>query len=100
MDDLNAQQRYYIRNKDKIKAKQNEWKEANLERVKELRDAYYKENKDRLNARKKEKITCECGAVVSRGNIYNHRKSKAHGKWVEEQLKKEESESGEEEENE
>lgn len=85
----NAQQKYYIRNKDKIKSKQHEWIDANPEKIKKLRDDYYEKNKDRLNARKREKITCECGAVVSRGNIYNHRKSKAHLKWVEEQkLKK------------
>ena len=36
---------------------------------------------EKINKRKKEIITCECGATLKRGNLWNHRKlSKIHRK--------------------
>jgi hypothetical protein len=39
---------------------------------------YHEKNRDKICAKNREKITCECGAVISRSAIRNHRKSKRH----------------------
>ena len=39
---------------------------------------YKEKNKEKINARTKEKITCTCGCVLSRGNISKHKKSQQH----------------------
>ncbi len=46
---------------------------------------YYENETFRENHKlyKSEKITCECGTIVTRGNISTHRKSPKHNKCVE-----------------
>lgn len=39
---------------------------------------YYERNREKMLARQREKIKCECGLVVCRGGINNHRKTKRH----------------------
>ena len=51
-----------------------EYHEANREKLREYREV----NKDAINAKKREQMTCECGASVSRRNIYTHRKTDKH----------------------
>ncbi len=41
---------------------------------------YHAQHRDRTNASAREKITCECGAIVSRGGIAEHRKTRKHQK--------------------
>ena len=42
-------------------------------------DRYHNKYREKINMRKKEIITCECGATLKRGNLWNHRKlSKIH----------------------
>ena len=44
-------------------------------------DRYHNKYREKINKRKKEIITCECGATLKRGNLWNHRKlSKIHRK--------------------
>ena len=44
-------------------------------------DRYHNKYREKINKRKKEIITCECGATLKRGNLWNHRKlSKTHRK--------------------
>jgi len=50
------------------------YNEANKEHIKQ----YYEEHKEYYQAKKLEKITCECGAIVSRNNIAKHKKSLKH----------------------
>ena len=56
---------------------------------------WYEDNKEEINKHKKEKyeinkkeflkkITCECGAIVSKPHISKHRKTKKHIKLLEE----------------
>ena len=39
---------------------------------------YYSKNRIKLLQKNKAKIKCECGAMISKGNIATHRKSKKH----------------------
>ena len=44
-------------------------------------DRYHNKYREKIIMRKKEIITCECGATLKRGNLWNHRKlSKIHRK--------------------
>ena len=39
---------------------------------------YNEEHKDELNEKKRQKITCECGCIVTKNNLARHSKSKKH----------------------
>ncbi len=54
-------------------------KKANKFNFKEYSDAN-PEFKARHNAKQNEKVLCECGRSVCRGNLSAHRKSKVHSK--------------------
>lgn len=54
----------YYKNKKKTKLKQN--------------SEYRKNNRELINKKQNEKITCECGSVVSRVNLKRHKKSLNH----------------------
>jgi len=84
---------YYELNKDKIKEKVKEYREANKDKIKEKAKEYREENKEHLkeqkkeyreanrqiiNEKAKEKITCECGCIVRKGDIARHKKSNRH----------------------
>ena len=44
-------------------------------------DRYHNKYREKINKKKKEIITCECGATLKRGNLWNHWKlSKIHRK--------------------
>ena len=60
---LEQSKQYYIDNRDKF-----------IERVKQN----YNENRDKILEQKKQKMTCECGCVVNKGDISTHRKTKKH----------------------
>ena len=61
---------YYQNNKEKIKEYKKEWIENNKDKIKQ----YYQNNKDKIN----EKITCECGLIVSKSSLVRHRKTTKH----------------------
>jgi len=85
MDKLEYQKQYYYKNKEKVKAYQNENKEKILQYQKE----YYKNNKDKKreyclqNAeRLNEKIVCSCGGRYTFRNKAQHLKSQKHQKYI------------------
>jgi hypothetical protein len=48
------------------------------EQRKEYWQAYQQANKQKISERNKQKIQCECGSIVRRGDISTHRRSKKH----------------------
>ena len=71
---------YHEANKEAIKTYNHEYYENNKgARLAKIRE-YYLENKETINAKAREKIQCECGASVARGNITKHRKTDKHTK--------------------
>ena len=48
------------------------------------REQYYK-HKDKQLARDKEKVECECGAIISRGYIASHKKTSKHQQYLQSQ---------------
>lgn len=39
---------------------------------------YYKKNKEKIDSIRKEELQCECGAIIKRSNMTEHKKSKKH----------------------
>lgn len=69
---------YYQDNKEKIKQQQKEYREKNKEEVVEKKKDYYDKNKEEILKKKAEKITCECGTVISRQRLAKHKKTAKH----------------------
>ena len=96
--DLHERERYYIENFDCVnkvipnrtdKEYHKEYRKNNQEYLKEYRKKYYKENKEKKREyyetnkekfaeKNKEKVSCECGAIVSRDALTRHKKRKIH----------------------
>lgn len=65
---------YYLNNVEHRK----QYREQNKEHIKEQWKQYHQQNKDKINEKKREKITCECGAIISRCGLARHRKTQNH----------------------
>jgi hypothetical protein len=75
---LERKRQYYHDHKEEVREKQRRWREENREAVNEGKRRYYNEHKEQINERMRQPITCECGKVIKRGNLRDHRKSKYH----------------------
>ena len=78
---------YRLKNSDKIKEIQKEYRLNNKDKSKEYQTEYKLKNKEYLKEYNKVKITCECGCLVSKGNIPRHTKSKKHLNQIQSSLK-------------
>ena len=67
-DEMLAREAYYIRNFKCIN------KNIPLRKVNEFMNEYYKKNKDKLS----EKVTCECGSICRKDGFSDHKKTKKH----------------------
>lgn len=92
----NAKQ-YRKNNKEKIAEKDKErheknkqvrneqskkWRENNHDKVLENAKLYRQNNKEIIAEKKKEKITCECGIILRKDSMPDHRKTIKHQEWV------------------
>ena len=73
----------YKNNKEQILEKNKEWKENNKEKLKENKKKYREENKEKILDYQKEKIKCDCGVLIRRGDIARHKKTLKHIKLME-----------------
>jgi hypothetical protein len=84
---------YYQDNKERILQQTKQYQQYNKEQIKQLKKQYYQDNKERIlqqtkqyqqynkqkiKAYKEEKVTCECGAILSKASLYKHRKRQVH----------------------
>jgi hypothetical protein len=60
------------------KIKMNEWIENNKEYLTIYRKEWYNNNKEYRKLYIKEKITCECGCILAKGNMKDHLKTEKH----------------------
>jgi len=76
-------------NKEKIAKLKKEYREINKEKIKEYKKEYHENNKEKIaklnkeyreNNKEKiaEKVTCECGCIVRKDNLSNHKKTIKH----------------------
>ena len=69
---------YKQENKEKILLKNKEYREIHKEEIKQKSKEYRKTHKEKINEERKETMTCECGSVVRKDGMRNHKKSKKH----------------------
>jgi hypothetical protein len=78
--------------KDQLKSKEGEYIRNNNcvnKRIpdrekKEYNKKYREENKETLNSKQREKITCDCGIIISRSRLSKHVKTQTHLKLMKE----------------
>jgi hypothetical protein len=70
-------------NKEMIIQKRKEYYEKNKERMLQNDKARYEKNKEKKNNRAKEKVTCECGAIICRREKTPHEKTRKHKSIIE-----------------
>jgi len=71
----------YENNKEKILERSKKYNEANREEVLNYLKKYREKNKEQLYKKKKERIVCECGAVINRAARARHMRSNKHKDW-------------------
>ena len=76
-------EKYYEENKEKMKNQTKKHYEENKEKIKNQTKKYREENKEKIKEYNRQKITCECGAVISIDNLARHKKSLKHIKFTE-----------------
>jgi len=74
---------YREENAEKIKAQKKAHYEANSEAIKAQNKAYREANSETIKAKKRQKITCFCGATHSRQGKAKHQRTKRHMNFVE-----------------
>ena len=77
--------KYKDEHKNEIKEKDKIYRDNNKEKIKIYREEnkekitkYREDNKDIINTFKREKVTCSCNAIISRGYMSDHLKSFKH----------------------
>jgi beta-N-acetylglucosaminidase len=70
--------KYNTKNADKIKEYMKEHRIENNDAIKEKIKKYRIENADNIKKNLKEKIMCECGCQINKGNILRHKETPNH----------------------
>lgn len=73
---------YYEKNKEQKKTYDKEYRKENKDKIKEKRKKYYEENKEQIAEKGKQKITCDCGCIISKKYLARHCKSIKHMKYL------------------
>ena len=60
------------------KDNRKQYYEENKNEISEQKKQYYEEHKDEINEKRRQKVTCECGCIVTRYALAQHRRSKKH----------------------
>ena len=82
-DKITEQRRiYYEKNIEKLKEQSRDYgkkyRETHKEQVNQKSKRYQQKHKEERNAKLREKITCECGAIITKGYASEHRKTDRH----------------------
>lgn len=75
-DVLEKSKKYRQDNKEVIKQRKKDYADKNKDKVAAQQKRWYEANKQRLL----QKVTCECGAVISKASMSKHKKSQVHMK--------------------
>jgi hypothetical protein len=82
-DELKARERHYIENNvcvNKVIPGRTvkEYYEDNKEKIFKNMNEYYQANKEKISGKKKNKVTCECGAIICKDWKSKHLKTAKH----------------------
>jgi len=70
--------KYYHENKNKLQEYHKEWREDHKEHIQKYHKEFYESNKNKILEYYKEKITCDCGCIIRKGGLQKHKQSKKH----------------------
>jgi hypothetical protein len=84
---LEKAKQYQIENKEKINERKKEYIDKNANKIKKYQKKWYIENADKILEKQSEKIICECGCEITRGNLNCHLKTKKHQELINLSLK-------------
>ena len=70
--------RYYNNHQEQMKTRHKEYYERNKELISERNKNRYLEKREAIRMKENEKIKCECGCMISRGNFSEHKKTAKH----------------------
>ncbi len=54
----------------------------NADKLKAEKQQYYQKNKEKISTDRKEKISCACGSCINKGDLSQHYKSQKHKKYL------------------
>lgn len=69
---------YAEEHKEQIAERQAKYREDNHEKIVEDKKTYYEKNNEKILLAQAEKITCECGLILSKNNLAAHKRSQKH----------------------
>jgi len=69
---------YYTEHKEQIAEHRKQWALENKDKIAEYMKQWALENKDKIAERDKQKITCDCGCVITKSNLPKHKRTKKH----------------------
>jgi hypothetical protein len=71
-------EKYSKEYREKNKEKKAEYREKNKKKFAEKKKEFYEKNKEKIAKKMAEKITCDCGSIVSKIHLSRHKKTKKH----------------------
>ena len=69
-------------NKEYYKEKRKKYRQENKQQLLEKNKQYYQDNKEKIKEKTKEKITCECGSIITKCQFNRHTKSIKHQGYI------------------
>jgi hypothetical protein len=68
--------------KNEARKRYKKYYESNKEIEIERQRIYYELNKENIDSKNRERVTCECGCILNKGNLSSHKKTKTHNKYL------------------
>jgi len=79
-------QQYYQEHKEKISQHHQQYRQEHKEEALQYQLEYYQNNKEEINKKQSQKITCECGREIRKGDMATHKKRKIHNDLISQQI--------------
>jgi len=73
---------HYQNNKEAIAEQKAQYYQNNKEAIAEQQAQYRQDNREAITQQRGEKMTCECGSVVSRSHLSRHKRSNKHCEFI------------------
>ena len=73
-----SRQRHY----EKVTNRQKIYRDTHKEQIYEKNKIYVQTHRDQINQSKREKITCECGSIVSKSHAWEHKLTIKHKEYL------------------
>ena len=80
--DIERKKKYIEEHKDEIAEKAKQYREHHKAEIAEKKKKYREDHKAELAEKRQTKITCECGAIISKSCIAKHRRTKIHKEYL------------------